>query len=65
VALLSVIGAYVGCTCESGCPVRRERHGRGGDVLLRVLRLMEPGVEAGGGLTSSAICAFYIHVRGL
>jgi hypothetical protein len=43
VALLSVfIEACVGCTCESGCrPVRRERHGRGGDVLLRVLRLME------------------------
>jgi hypothetical protein len=47
VALLSVfIGACVGCTCESGCqPVRYEWHGRGGDVLLRVFRLMEPGVR--------------------
>jgi hypothetical protein len=44
-ALLSVfIGASVGYTCESGCsPVRRERHGCGGDALLRVLYLMEPG----------------------
>jgi hypothetical protein len=37
--------------------MRRERHGRGGDVLLRELRLMDPG----GGLSSSAICAFYIR----
>jgi hypothetical protein len=37
--------------------LRCERHGSGGDVLLRELRLMDPG----GGLTSSAICAFYIR----
>jgi hypothetical protein len=40
-----------------GLMLRRERHGRGGDVLLRELRLMDPG----GGLSSSAICVFYIR----
>jgi hypothetical protein len=38
-----------------GLMLRRERHGRGGDILLRELHLMDPG----GGLSSSAICAFY------
>jgi hypothetical protein len=44
-----------------GLMLRRERQGRGGDVLLRELRLM----EAGGGLSSGVICAFYISVCGL
>jgi hypothetical protein len=39
------------------------QRGRGGDALLRVLCLMEPRGEAGGGLSSSVICAFYIHVH--
>jgi hypothetical protein len=34
-----------------------ERHGRGGDLLPKELCLMDPG----GGLSSSTICAFYIH----
>jgi hypothetical protein len=37
--------------------LRLERHGRGGDVLLRELHLMDPG----GGLSSSVICAFCIR----
>jgi hypothetical protein len=46
--------------------LQREQHGGGGDALLRVLRLMmEPKGKAGGGLSSSVICAFYLHVRGL
>jgi hypothetical protein len=57
------VGVIVVCvcgTCESGCrPVlRRERHGRGGDALLRELRLVYPRGEAGGGLSSSVVCAF-------
>jgi hypothetical protein len=64
VVLLSVI---IGCVSVvpvnpvvvrcGGLMLRRERHGRGGDVLLRELRLMDPG----GGLSSSAIFAFYIR----
>jgi hypothetical protein len=37
--------------------LRLERYGRGGDVLLRELRLMDPG----DGLSSSVIWAFYIR----
>jgi hypothetical protein len=40
-----------------GLMLRHKRHGCGGDVLLRELRLMDPS----GGLSSSVICAFYIH----
>jgi hypothetical protein len=40
-----------------GLMLRRKWHGRGGDVLLRELRLMDPS----GGLLISAICAFYIR----
>jgi hypothetical protein len=37
-----------------GLMLRCVRHGRGGDVLLRELRLM----DSGGGLSSSVIRAF-------
>jgi hypothetical protein len=40
VSVVPVSPVVVRC---GGLMLRRERHGRGGDVLLRVLRLMEPG----------------------
>jgi hypothetical protein len=50
VLLLVIIGVCVGCMIREnpvvvrcgGLMLRRERHGRGGDVLLRELPLMEP-----------------------
>jgi hypothetical protein len=64
VALLSVFrGACVGCTCESGChPVRLADF-----AAWAWWRCAADGGqgEAGGGLSSSVICAFYIYVRGL
>jgi hypothetical protein len=67
------VGVYRGVSVVPESPVvpcgglmpQREQHGRGGDALLRVLCLMEPSGEAGGGLSSSVVCAFYIHVSGL
>jgi hypothetical protein len=47
-----------------GLMLRRERHGRGGDVLRRALRLMGPGWRPVG-LSSGVICVFYTFVCGL
>jgi hypothetical protein len=57
VSVVRVSPVVVPC---GGLMLRRERHGHGGDGVLRELRLMDPG----GGLSSSAICAF-LCVRGL
>jgi hypothetical protein len=54
VSVLPVNPVVVLC---GGLMLWRERHGHGGDVLLRELRLM----DSGGGLSSSVICAFYIR----
>jgi hypothetical protein len=68
VALLSVFrGACVGCTCESGCPVRRADAAAWAWWRCAAEGAASDGAqgEAGGGLSSSVICAFYIYVRGL
>jgi hypothetical protein len=62
VSVVPVSPVVVPC---GGLMLQHEQHGRGGNALLRVLCLMEPRGEAGGGLSSCVICAFYIHVRGL
>jgi hypothetical protein len=64
VALLSVfIGVGVGCTCESGChPLRRADAAAWAWWRCTAGGAASDGArgKAGGGLSSSVICAFYI-----